>query len=87
MCVLMIEFEMSKAASLCLFSLGADCCSLAKCDSSDQSLLFTRHAVHAMTTSPELLSLIASTKPCCLEQMRVCTAASWSVSHQLSWIC
>jgi len=73
MCIIMLiaEFHMSKAASVCLFSLGPDCCSLATCDSSDLTLLFTRRLVRVLTTSPELLSFLPSTKPPYLDQLKV----------------
>ena len=64
---------MSKAASMCLFGLGPDCCSLATCDSSDLTLLFTRRVVRTLTKRPELLSLLTVTTSPCLQQMRVCT--------------
>jgi len=70
--VLSVGYEMSKESSLCLYCLGPDCCSLAKCDSTDLSLLFTRRVVHEMNRSPQLLALLLSTKPSCLEEMRVC---------------
>ena len=62
---------MTKEASLCLYCLGPNCCSLANCDSSDLSLLFTRSVVRAVTKSPQVLSLLASTKPPSLVQMKV----------------
>ena len=68
----MIGYEISKVASLCLYCLGPDCCSLANCDSTDLSLIFMRRVVRDVNKSPELLSLLASTKPLYLEEMRVC---------------
>jgi len=86
-CVLVVGYVMSKAASLCLFCLGPDCCSLATCDSSDLSVFYTRRVVRQMTKSPQLLSLLTSTKPSCLDQMRVCSRpSSLSVSHRLIWL-
>ena len=72
-------FEMTKAASLCLFCLGPDCCSLANCDSTSLSLLFRRRLVHELTKTPELLSLLRSTTPQCLQQMTVCACSCRSV--------
>jgi len=67
------EYEMSKTASLCLYCLGPDCISLAHCDSSELSMLCTRHVVHAVAArSPDLLAVLMSTKPLCLDHMRVC---------------
>ena len=63
---------MTLLTSCYLYALGPDCCTLAECDSSDQTIVYVRHMSRALIRASDVVNeLFGSSRHPSIDKLRV----------------